>query len=82
MRAATLTSLGLAVLGRRAEDRDTTWLTRLLEALRVQHRRIRARQALARIDHRTLRDAGIDPVAATYEAALPFWVAERRLRDL
>lgn len=75
-------AMALAVLGRRAEDRHTTWLTRLLEALRVQHRRIRARQALARIDHRTLRDAGIDPVAATYEASLPFWVAERRLRDL
>ncbi|WP_341910303.1 hypothetical protein [Ferrovibrio terrae] len=74
--------MALAVLGRRAEDRHTPWLTRLLEALRVQHRRIRARQALARIDHRTLRDAGIDPVAATYEASLPFWVAERRLRDL
>lgn len=71
-----------AVCGRRAEDRQTGWLTRLAWALRVRHRRIRARRVLARIDPRTLRDAGIDPVAAYYEATQPFWIAERRLRDL
>ncbi|WP_370154419.1 hypothetical protein [Ferrovibrio sp.] len=30
---------------------------------------------------RRAEDAGTDPVAARYEAARPFWVAERRLRD-
>lgn len=74
-------SLAWAVVGRRAEDRDTDWPTRLIAALRVWRRRIQARQALAQVDLRTLVDAGIDPVAAQYEAARPFWVAERRLRD-
>ena len=75
-------AIAWAVLGRRAEDRQTDWLTRVLETLRTQRRRVRARQALAQLDHRTLRDVGIDPVAAYYEATRPFWIAERRLRDL
>lgn len=70
-----------AAYGRRAEDRETAWLTRVFQALQVRRRRIRARRQLAQIDARTLRDAGIDPVAAHYEATRPFWVAERRLRD-
>lgn len=74
-------ALAGAVAGRRAEDAGTGWLARLLQALRVRRRRSRMRRLLARIDVRTLRDAGIDPVAARYEAARPFWVAERRLRD-
>lgn len=68
------------VIGRRAEDRHTGWLTRLAGALRVWRQRVRARQALAGIDIRTLVDAGIDPVAAQYKAARPFRIAERRLR--
>lgn len=74
-------SLAWAVVGRRAEDRHTGWLSRLAAALRVWRQRSQARQALSGIDLRTLVDAGIDPVAAQYEAARPFWVAERRLRD-
>lgn len=73
-------SLAWAVIGRRAEDRDTGWRTRLVVALRIWRLRSRARRVLAGIDRRTLRDAGIDPVAAQYEAAQPFWIAERRLR--
>lgn len=73
-------SLAWAVVGRRAEDRHSDWLSRLREALRVWRRRSQARQALAIIDIRTLVDVGIDPVAAQYEAMQPFWIAERRLR--
>lgn len=69
------------VIGRRAGDRFADGLARLANALQVWRRRIRARRALYRIDARTLRDAGIDPVAAKLEAMRPFWVAERRLRD-
>ena len=43
--------------------------------------RMRARRALARIDERTLRDAGISPVLAEYEASRPFWQPLRDLRD-
>ena len=73
-------SLAWAVIGRRAEDRHTDWLSRVWDALRVWRMRSQARRALTVIDVRTLVDAGIDPVAAQYEAAQPFWIAERRLR--
>ena len=43
--------------------------------------RIRARRALAHIDERTLREAGISPVLAEYEANRPFWQPLRDLRD-
>ena len=77
---AEVMSLAWAVVGRRAEDRRTAWASRLAAALQVWHRRIRARQALAMVDRRTLEDAGIDHLAAQFEAAQPFWIAERRLR--
>lgn len=44
--------------------------------------RRRNRQALAGIDSHTLRDAGIDPGSARFEAAQPFWKAPIRLRDI
>lgn len=69
------------IRGRRAVDRDTGWLRRVAQSLRVRHRRMLARRLLAQIDARTLRDAGIDPMGAHYEATQPFWIAERRLRD-
>lgn len=69
-----------AVIGRRADDRLLDCFARLGAYLHVWRRRIRSRQTLARIDCRTLRDAGIDPIAAQYEIAQPFWIAERRLR--
>lgn len=68
-------------LGRRAEDSFSGWRLRLKGMLQAWQRRARARRALAQIDARTLRDAGIDPVAAQYELQKPFWLAERRLRD-
>jgi len=43
--------------------------------------RIRARRALARIDERSLREAGISPALAEYEANRPFWRPLRDLRD-
>ena len=73
-------SLAWAVIGRRAGDRHTGWLLRLAGALRVWRERIEARRALAGIDVRTLKDAGIDPVAARYGTARPLRIAERRLR--
>ena len=43
--------------------------------------RIRARRALSCIDERTLREAGISPALAEYEANRPFWQPLRDLRD-
>lgn len=42
-------------------------------ALAVWRKRSAARQHLASIDARTLAEAGIDPGAAAFEAAKPFW---------
>jgi uncharacterized protein YjiS (DUF1127 family) len=55
--------------------------TRLFPLLRTWLERIRARRALARIDARSLREAGISPVLAEYEANRPFWQPLRDLRD-
>jgi len=44
--------------------------------------RARVRRELAQIDARTLREAGIDPGAADFEAAQPFWRKPITLRDL
>lgn len=49
--------------------------------LQEWQRRRQARRLLARIDARTLIDAGIDPGAAAYEVAQPFWTPVRSLRD-
>ena len=49
--------------------------------LRTWLERIRARRALARIDARSLREAGISPALAEYEANRPFWHPLRDLRD-
>jgi uncharacterized protein YjiS (DUF1127 family) len=69
-----------AIRGRRAEDRHMTWIARVAATWGSWRKRIHVRSLLARIDARTLRDVGIDPVAAQYEATRPFWIAERRLR--
>ena len=50
--------------------------------LAVWASRRRNRRALAAVDSRTLRDAGIDPGAAGFEAAQPFWKTPIRLRDI
>ena len=49
--------------------------------VRVWLERIRARRELARVDERSLRELGISPGLARYEASRPFWRALRNLRD-
>ena len=49
--------------------------------VRVWLGRIRARRELARVDERSLRELGISPGLAHYEASRPFWQALRNLRD-
>ena len=49
--------------------------------VRVWLERIRARRELARVDERSLRELGISPGLAHYEASRPFWHALRNLRD-
>jgi uncharacterized protein YjiS (DUF1127 family) len=60
-------------------SRETT--TGLRAIVRSWIERIRSRRALAGIDERTLRDAGISPALAEYEASRPFWQPLRDLRD-
>jgi len=55
--------------------------TRWFPLLRTWLERIRARRALARIDARSLREAGISPALAEYEANRPFWQPLSDLRD-
>lgn len=68
-----------AILGRRAGDRGTTWWMRAAEALRIWRRRSHARRLLGRIDLRTMRDAGIDPVAAQHNLVALWRHVDRRL---
>lgn len=50
-------------------------------ALAAWRQRSRQRQELMAVDTRTLRDAGISPGAAAFEAAQPFWQPSISLRD-
>jgi len=43
------------------------------ETLRLWQRRVRARQELAGLDARALRDIGVTPGDADRECAKPFW---------
>ena len=65
---------------------DHTWwqlLPASLSALFATWRkRARDRRELAQIDARSLREAGIDPGVADFEAAQPFWRKPMTLRDL
>lgn len=65
---------------------DQTWWRMLPGAaaslLATWRERARVRRELARIDARSLREAGIDPGAADFEAAQPFWRKPTTLRDL
>ena len=54
--------------------------SRLLAKLRLWRERARARDALAQIDPRSLRDAGIAPAQAEFEASQPFWRRPGSLR--
>jgi uncharacterized protein YjiS (DUF1127 family) len=47
----------------------------LLVRLRRWRRRIRERAQLARLSARELRDLGVSPAQAAYEAGKPFWRA-------
>lgn len=53
---------------------------RIEVALAVWRERTTARRCLARMDARSLRDAGISPAAAAYESGKPFWRAIGPLR--
>ena len=53
----------------------------LRATVRTWLERIRARRALACIDERSLRELGISPGLAEYEAGKPFWQPLRDLRD-
>ncbi len=50
-------------------------------ALATWRQRSRARLELMQVDSRDLRDAGISPGVAAFEAAQPFWQAPVELRD-
>ena len=52
---------------------------RLALTVAVWRERTAARRCLARMDARSLRDAGISPAAAAFELGRPFW---RSLGDL
>lgn len=56
--------------------------TSLRETIAIWRRRAEARRMLAQIDARSLREAGIDPGAADFEAAQAFWRKPMILRDL
>ena len=53
---------------------------RIAVAVAVWRERTTARRCLARMDARSLRDAGISPAAAAYESGKPFWRAMGTLR--
>ena len=46
---------------------------RLGHAVALWRERTAARRCLARMDARSLRDAGISPAADAYESGKPFW---------
>lgn len=48
-------------------------LQRLVMTLNLWQERVVTRRALAAMDARGLRDAGISPAAAAYEAGKSFW---------
>jgi uncharacterized protein YjiS (DUF1127 family) len=53
----------------------------LLAVVSVWLERVRARRELRRVDERSLRELGISPGLAHYEASRPFWQPLRNLRD-
>jgi uncharacterized protein YjiS (DUF1127 family) len=64
-----------------AIERTLETATGLRALMRIWLERIRARRALASIDERSLRELGISPGLAEYEAGKPFWQPLRDLRD-
>ena len=53
---------------------------RIALAVALWRQRSEMRRALALMDARSLRDAGISPAAAAYEASKPFWEKVSSLR--
>ena len=53
--------------------RPQPWGLRLAATLELWRERRAMRRALAAMDARSLRDAGISPAAAAFEAGKPFW---------
>lgn len=64
---------------------EQPWWRLLIPALATLfatwRQRSRRRRQLAQIDARSLREAGIDPGAASFEARQPFWIPEIQLRE-
>lgn len=56
------------------------WHRRLLAKISLWRERARARRALSQVDARSLRDAGIAPTQAAFEANQPFWRRPGSLR--
>jgi uncharacterized protein YjiS (DUF1127 family) len=57
-----------------------TWGQRLAFTFALWRQRRDMRRALAQMDARSLRDAGISPAAAAYESGKPFWAEMGPLR--
>ncbi len=53
---------------------------RIAALLGLWRERARTREALAQVDERSLRDAGIAPTQAAFEANQPFWRRPGSLR--
>lgn len=58
-----------------------TALAQFAETVRLWRRRAEERSALARMSARELRDFGVTPSEAQWEAAQPFWRETRRDSD-
>lgn len=59
----------------RGASHRLTWFGRLASTLVAWHERDRQRSDLARLDPYTLRDIGVNPGEAYFEAGKPFWRA-------
>lgn len=64
-----------------AQPQRQPLLARLAETIRLWHRRAEERTALGRMSAADLRDFGVTPSEAQWEAAQPFWRETRRSYD-
>ena len=69
----TIEQVRLATAVPAGEHVRLSFRMRLARKLSVWRERAAARRRLALMDARSLRDAGISPAAAAYEAQRPFW---------
>jgi len=73
-----------AIANRPVEAPHARWrliLGSIVATLRDWRRRSAERNALARLDTRTLRDIGLDPGTVDYEIRQAFWRPRRNWRD-